>query len=49
MLCSRKYAKLDNGRQILVPPYVTSGQWVVIKPASEEFVERAAGPPKEAS
>ena len=40
---SYKPAKLENGIKILVPPFISSGERIVVKTADGTYVERAKG------
>lgn len=38
---SYKPAKLSNGARVMVPPFIESGTWIVVKTADSTYVERA--------
>lgn len=38
---SYKPAQMDNGVRVMVPPFITTGEKVVVKPATGDYVERA--------
>jgi elongation factor P len=38
---SYKPAKIENGARIMIPPYLTEGERIVIRIADREYVERA--------
>jgi elongation factor P len=38
---SYKPGKLDNGRRVMIPPYIEAGTRIVVSTADGSFVERA--------
>jgi elongation factor P len=38
---SYKPARLDNGARVMVPPYITTGEKIVVKIEDLSFIERA--------
>ena len=40
---SYKPAKLDNGARVMVPPFIATGEKIVVRTEDASYVERAKG------